>query len=133
MNLHKQNFVCWPSVGPQDIKQTYIHTYTIEFGKPSMASEQPVPRGIVSVAMPLTGLQGFATPQSCPTRHRGRRATAQAAGKLRSGMTFLFTPVLALTACFCQLEASWFKLTAQKSRDISDFVPLSNPTLKDFS
>ena len=27
MNLHKQNFVCWPSVGPQDIKQTYIHTY----------------------------------------------------------------------------------------------------------
>ena len=26
MNLHKQNFVCWPSVGPQDIKQTYIHT-----------------------------------------------------------------------------------------------------------
>ena len=28
MNLHKQNFVCWPSVGPQDIKQTYIHTYT---------------------------------------------------------------------------------------------------------
>ena len=27
MNLHKQNFVCWPSVGPQDIQQTYIHTY----------------------------------------------------------------------------------------------------------
>ena len=27
MNLHKQNFVCWPSVGPQDIKQTYIQTY----------------------------------------------------------------------------------------------------------
>ena len=24
MNLHKQNFVCWPSVGPQDIKQTYM-------------------------------------------------------------------------------------------------------------
>ena len=25
---HKQNFVCWPSVGPQDInhKHTYIHT-----------------------------------------------------------------------------------------------------------
>ena len=34
MNLHKQNFVCWPSVGPQDIKETYIrtymHTYQIE-------------------------------------------------------------------------------------------------------
>ena len=26
MDLHKQNFVCWPSVDPQDIKQTYIHT-----------------------------------------------------------------------------------------------------------
>ena len=26
MNLHEQNFVCWPSVGPQDIK--HIHTYT---------------------------------------------------------------------------------------------------------
>ena len=28
MNIHKQNFVCWPLVGPQDIKQTYIHTYS---------------------------------------------------------------------------------------------------------
>ena len=27
MMSHKQNFVCWPSVGPQDIKHTYIHTY----------------------------------------------------------------------------------------------------------
>ena len=27
MNLHEQNSVCWPPVGPQDIKQTYIHTY----------------------------------------------------------------------------------------------------------
>ena len=32
MNLHKQNFVCWPSVGPQDIKQTYIHTYNVLLG-----------------------------------------------------------------------------------------------------
>ena len=26
MNLHKQKYVCWPSVGPKDIKQAYIHT-----------------------------------------------------------------------------------------------------------
>ena len=24
-SLHEQNFVCWPSGGPKDIKQTYIH------------------------------------------------------------------------------------------------------------
>ena len=34
MNLHKQNFVCWPSVGPQDIKQTYIHTYIHTYTAP---------------------------------------------------------------------------------------------------
>jgi len=27
VDLHEQNSVCWPPVGPQDIKQTYIHTY----------------------------------------------------------------------------------------------------------
>ena len=31
MNLHKQNFVCWPSVGPQDIKHTYIRKILLLF------------------------------------------------------------------------------------------------------
>ena len=25
MNLHEQHFVCWRSVGPKDIKHTFIH------------------------------------------------------------------------------------------------------------
>ena len=32
MNSHEQNFVCWPSVGPQDIKQKnkqYFHNTAV--------------------------------------------------------------------------------------------------------
>ena len=28
MNLQKQNFVCWPSVGPQDIKHKHTSRYS---------------------------------------------------------------------------------------------------------
>ena len=29
LTANKQKFVCWPSVGPQDIKQTYIHLLAV--------------------------------------------------------------------------------------------------------
>ena len=66
MNLHKQNFVCWPSVGPQDIKQTYIHT-SQAFLRPYGPGKPPKGQG-KGTAQPRRQLQKAAAVRTEPKK-----------------------------------------------------------------
>ena len=63
MISHKQNFVCWPSVGPQDIKHTYIHESARQdtMYHNSLADRTFVPKGNYS----QTGLHVYACQMLC--------------------------------------------------------------------